>query len=84
MGKVTRNRSSLMNPSEIMTLLVLFHLSHYRTFKDFYVSCILQDLNELFPKAVGYNRFLKLAGRVLDPLSTYVLSKTGENSSLLY
>ena len=31
-----RNRYCRMSSSEIMTILILFHLSHYRTFKDFY------------------------------------------------
>lgn len=26
--------------SEVMTILILFQFSHYRTFKDFYFSCL--------------------------------------------
>ena len=82
--KKTRNRTTLMSESELMTILVLFHLSHYRTFKDFYLSCVLEDLSELFPKAVSYNRFVELTGRVLEPLTAYVLSKSGEKTNLYY
>nr|WP_250311110.1 hypothetical protein [Rickettsia endosymbiont of Oedothorax gibbosus] len=27
--------------SEIITIIVMFHLSHYRTFKDFYLCCLI-------------------------------------------
>ena len=83
-GKKTRQRAIRMSESEIMTILVLFHLSHYRTFKDFYVSCVLEDLSDLFPHAVSYTRFVELTGRVLEKLTAYVLSKAGETTHLYY
>jgi hypothetical protein len=83
-NKRSRNRATNMSQSELMTILVLFHLSHYRTFKDFYLSCVLEDLSEYFPKAVTYPRFVALTGRMLEPLTTYVLSKSGEKTNLYY
>jgi len=35
-------RKTRMSLSELMTIVVLFHLSKFRTFKDFYMSGILQ------------------------------------------
>nr|WP_115712699.1 hypothetical protein [Legionella sainthelensi] len=35
-----RQRACKMSASEIMTIVILFHLSHYRTFKDYYVDCV--------------------------------------------
>src|ERR1700757_1456989 len=84
LGKKTRNRPTSMSESELMTVLILFHLSHYRTFKDFYLSCVLEDLSEHFPKAVSYTRFVALTGRVLELLTAYVLSKTGKETNLYY
>lgn len=79
-----RDRKPQLSLSEIMTLLIFFHLSHYRTFKDFYMSCVLEDLSAYFPKAVSYERFVALIPRVLEPLTAYVLSKTGSQTGLYY
>lgn len=35
-----RDRESQMSMSEIMTIVVLFQMSHYRTFKDFYCESV--------------------------------------------
>lgn len=83
-GVKRRKRSTQMTMSEIMTVLILFHLSHYRTFKDFYISCVLEDLHPYFPKAVSYGRFVALVPRVLEPLTAYVLSKSGAHTGLYY
>ena len=55
-----RVRHCRMSSSEIMTILILFHLSHYRTFKDFYHECVIRYLTPYFPDLVSYNRFLEL------------------------
>ncbi len=81
-GIKKRDRKPQLSISEIMTLLIFFHLSHYRTFKDFYVSCVLEDLSAYFPKAVSYERFVALTPRVLEPLTAYVLSKAGSQTGL--
>lgn len=83
-GKKRRDRKTAMSQSEMVTLLVLFHLSHYRTFKDFYNSCVLEDLSCYFPKAVSYARFVALTPRALEPLIAYVLSKAGAQTNLYY
>ena len=83
-GIKKRDRKPQLSVSEIMTLLIFFHLSHYRTFKDFYMSCVLEDLSAYFPKAVSYERFVALIPRVLEPLTAYVLSKTGSQTGLYY
>lgn len=82
--KKSRNRATALTESELITILVLFHLSHYRTFKDFYISCVLEDLSIYFPRAVSYPRFVSLTGRVLETLTAYVLSQAGEQTQLYY
>lgn len=83
-GKKKRKRAAHLSTSELIAILVFFHLSHYRTFKDFYVSCVLEDLKTYFPKAVSYARFVALTPRVLEPLTSYVLSKAGTQTHLYY
>jgi hypothetical protein len=79
-----RQRKTEMSESEIMTILILFHLSHYRTFKDFYLDCVLQQLSGYFPNAVSYPRFVALMPRVLEPMTAYVFSKAGKQTQLYY
>lgn len=46
--------------SEIMTILIGFHLSKYRTFKDYYKRYVQVILKPYFPRLVSYNRFVEL------------------------
>ena len=59
-----RNRSGRMSEGEIMTVLVCYHFSTYRTFKDYYLNCIRGSLKDCFLDAVSYNRFVELIPRV--------------------
>ena len=63
MGIKPTRVSGLAN-SEIITILVLYHQSGYKTFKDFYERFALKALQEYFPKIVSYSRFLTLMKRV--------------------
>lgn len=49
-----------MSLSEIMTILIFFHLTKYRTFKDYYKGYVPQCLKPYFPNLVSYNRFVEL------------------------
>ena len=67
-----RNRKSKMSDSEIMTILVLFHLKSYRNLKHFYVVHICKYRRDLFPEVVSYNRFVELEKKVIQPLSIFL------------
>src|SRR5690349_10369690 len=67
-----RQRSCRLSMSEIMTIIILFHLSHYRTFKDYYYACVQEDLKAYFPHLVSYNRFLELMPGAFLPLLIYL------------
>lgn len=58
--------------SEIMTILVNFHMSGYRTFKDYYIKHVCQNLLREFPGLVSYNRFVELMQGALVPLMVYL------------
>jgi len=55
-----RKRESRMHLSEVMTILVWFHLVGYRNFKQFYLYEITEQLGAEFPHLVSYNRFVEL------------------------
>jgi len=56
-----------MTLSEIMTILIWFHLSGGRCFKHFYMG-LLQYNKAAFPGLVSYNRFVELMPMTLLPL----------------
>ena len=75
-----RNRLCQMSLSEIMTILVMFHYSHYRTFKDFYFHCILLHYKQYFPKAVSYNRFVELMPTTFMPFFVFITALSGKKT----
>ena len=60
-GERKRLRASTLSPSEIMTLLIYFHQSHYRHFKGFYLTHVHKHLRGAFPGLLSYTRFVVIA-----------------------
>jgi hypothetical protein len=71
-GSLKRVRVSDLCESEIMTIVIDFHRSGYRTFKAYYTEHVMVHLRSEFPNLVSYNRFVELMQRVLIPLSVYL------------
>jgi hypothetical protein len=69
--------------SEMMTLLVYFHQSGFRTFKDYYLHRSI-ELRSAFPGLVSYSRFIQLSGRVLMPLCGYLMSRRGKPTGMSF
>jgi len=67
---VPRTRMAL---SEIMTILIMFHLSGYRTFKWYYQKHVMQHQKKDFPNLVSYNRFVEIMEYALVPLILYIV-----------
>lgn len=64
--------------SEVMTIIVLFHGSGYKTFKEFYLYEVLQHWRTEFPKLVSYNRFVELIPWSLMLLSCFLHTRRGK------
>ena len=71
-GKRHRQRAKTLAPSEIMTILILFHQSHYRTFKAFYTEHVQVHLRQDFPHLVRYLRFIQWQPQMLVPICAYM------------
>jgi hypothetical protein len=71
-GVARRQRQRSLCESEIMTILILFHQSHYRTFKAFYTEYASVHLRGEFPGLVSYSRFVEFTPTVLLPLCGYL------------
>jgi len=70
-GTRTRRRARSLSESEVMTILVAFHQSHYRDFKTFYLAHVCQNWKGEFPRLVSYHRFVEWLPWVLVPLFAY-------------
>ena len=72
-----RGRPRTLHPSEVMTILVDFHQSQYRTFKDYYLKEVCLHLRWAFPNLVSYNRFVALKSEVMFASSVYLYTRLG-------
>ena len=66
-----RNRQHRLNLSEIMTIVIAFHYSGMRTFKDFYLLLPTYDRGA-FPGLLSYSRFITVMKICLLPLFAFV------------
>lgn len=79
-----RNKPCSMSLSEIMTIIILFHISHYRTFKYYYIDCVQRVLKAYFPKVVSYNRFVELMESSLMPLTIFLHGITDKETGIYF
>ena len=59
--------------SEIMTILIMYHLSGYKTFKWYYTKYVMTHQRKDFPDLVSYNRFVEIMKFALVPLILYTI-----------
>lgn len=70
--KKRRNRKSTLCDSEMMTIYIAFHLSHYTNFKAFYNEYVCVHWNDLFPKLISYERFNQTQKKLIIPLILFL------------
>ncbi len=76
-GGKQRERAGQFCPSEVMTILIHFPQSHYRTFKAYYTEHVQVYLTSEFPHLVSYTRFVALIPRMMLPFLAYLQSRYG-------
>lgn len=59
--------------SEIMMILIMYHLSGYRTFKWYNVNHVMKYQKQDFPNLVSYNRFVEIMKYALVSLLLYTI-----------
>lgn len=77
-------KDSSMNLSEIMTILIYFHYSGYRTFKQFYKQYVFNIFKTEFPKLLSYNRFVEIEKSVTVPLVCFMRSIAGQETGIYF
>ena len=80
----TRGRPRRLHPSEVMTLLIAFHQSNYRTLKHFYLKHVCVYWGDEFPHLVSYSRFVQLQSEVLTLLVSYLSTTLGDCSGVSF
>jgi len=83
-GQRYRRRQPALGLSEILTLLVYFHWSHYRTFKHYYTEYVTGHLRPYCPQLVGYHRFVELLPRALVPLCCSLSTRKGRCTGIAF
>lgn len=79
-----RNRSSSLSVSEIMTILVYFHHSNFRTFKHFYLKFLAPHHRRDFPGLPSYHRFVERIGTGLTALCAFLHANLGQPTGLAF
>lgn len=75
-GNNQRNRKFKMSISEVICIMVLFHLEQPRNFKNFYLYTVKTQLKNEFPNLVSYNRFTELTKKSILPMTMYLKHMT--------
>ncbi|WP_283709393.1 IS982 family transposase [Pseudoalteromonas prydzensis] len=83
-GEIKRRRVCRLSPSEVMTIIIHFHQSHYRDFKNYYLHYVCRQLKAYFPELLSYTRFLALMPSVVVPMCSYLTSKLGKPTGIQF
>ena len=83
-GEIKRRRACHLSPSEVMTIIIHFHQSHYRDFKNYYLHYVCRQLKAYFPELLSYTRFLALMPSVVVPMCSYLTSKLGKPTGIQF
>lgn len=69
---------------EMMTIIILFHQSHFRNFKHFYCDYALKFLKKEFPKLLSYSRFVYLMKNLFVPLFAFLVYNSGKITGIAF
>ena len=73
-----------LSTPEMMTIVILFHQSHFRNFKHFYCDYVLKFLRKEFPTLISYSRFVHLMQNLFVPLFAFLLYSRGKITGIAF
>ncbi len=82
-GKIKKGPEPKLSIPEMMTIVILFHQSNYRTFKYFY-NYVCSHLKNHFPNLISYSRFVYLMKNLFIPLFAYLLNNRGKITGIAF
>lgn len=71
-SKKQRNRKFKLSDSEVITILIIFHLKSFRNLKHFYINYVQKHMTSEFPETVSYNRFVELQQKAFLPMCVFL------------
>lgn len=78
-------RAATMSHSEVITILIAFHQSDFKTLKHFYCDFVCVFLKREFPKLVSYNRFVELQQLCTMHLMMFLVTNcTGDSTGISF
>ena len=83
-GKRKPRRKPSLHPSEIRTIIILFHMKGFRNFKTFYIAYVSKHLSSAFPKLPSYQRFVELKKSMSFPLYCYLFTQMGKTRGISF
>jgi len=83
-SQTTRQRTGKLSRSEMLFIVVLFHLSPFKHFKAFYLYGIGQQHRACFGDLPHYDRFVSLVPRLFVPLVVLLHSLGGEPTGIYF
>lgn len=79
-----RKRQSVMSISECMTIVIAFHQSNHRDFKNFYIGLVHQYWKGYFPNLLSYTRFVSKMPSLIAPMCAYFQSIKGKPTGIAF
>ena len=79
-----RGPAPRLSMSEVMTILIHFHQSHYRDFKAYYTQHVCQHMRAELPLLVSYTRFVELIPSALPALCLYLRERFGTTTGVAF
>lgn len=76
--------TSRLCASEVITILIAFHGSGYRCFKEFYLKQVLEHWRVEFPNLVSYNRFVELMSWSLMLMASFLKTRCGALTGIAF
>src|SRR5512147_1916834 len=83
-GERKRLRGCRLALSEIMTILIHFHQSHYRDFKAYYLWYVCRPLASAFPQRLSSHRLVAVIPTALVPLCVSLQTRKGQATGIAF
>lgn len=83
-GVKPRHRKGKLSLSEMSTIMVMFHLSHAKNFKHFYLENVCRHMKEDFPGLISYARFVRKMPTLCHVLALFLMKNRGRNTGISF
>ena len=79
-----KSRIDTLSESELITIEILYQLSNYKNFKEFYNNTLYFILKSYFPNIPSYKRLISLKYKIMVPLLFYLQYNKGKETGIYY